>query len=113
MIFIKNGDLYSTGKDGQPVKVLITTSFWHKSYVFLFSRIETYGFWSTHKTEDEKNQGRAHYAALFREEHYRQIKLMYEEAVREEGLILAQTASEVDDRTGESLQILKETTKNN
>lgn len=94
------------------MKHAITQSFWHKGFVFLFTRIETYGIWSTHKTEDDKNKGIAYYRAKFQAEHDKQIDDLYAQAVKEEGMLLAKEGQTVDDRTEESRQILKETSKN-
>lgn len=84
----------------------IRKSFFHKGYVFLFSVVETFGFWSTHKTEDDHTKGTEAYRQKFQAEHDRQVDTLYEQAVKEEGMFLAQNEGPVDDRTAESRLIL-------
>ena len=92
----------------------ITQSYWHKGYVFLFSRvedpkgeIEAAGIWTTHKTDDDTNRGGNFYATKFQEAHDAQIHGLWELHVKE---TLEQRRAEgllIDDRTGESQEILK------
>lgn len=54
-------------------------------------------FTSVHKTEDDENKGRAHYAQLFQEEHDRQIDAFIVQAEREEKEWLAKNGGVIKD----------------
>jgi hypothetical protein len=55
-------------------KYIITKSFWHKGYVFLFSYVQSMAMacWSTHKCEQQLEKTRQ-YAKAFQEEHDKQL----------------------------------------
>jgi len=86
----------------------IKQAFWHKGWVFLFSIVHPYGLWSTHETGDTENLGGNHYAKRFQDEHDQQIDGLYAKAEQEDQLKIQAEGVQIDDRTEESREILKQ-----
>ena len=89
----------------------MSRTFWHKGWVWIWSVVEGYALASEHNTGDSKNMGGNYYRGKYQLEHDKQIKEKYDQATKEENLLLTKEGVVIEDITEESRLLLKETAK--